>query len=424
MKTPTEKYHAVLKGELNEGEFVRQMRLAYPSHITQFNGYDDTVQILRNRGFIFEKAEEEATLEPSPENIQRGTRAELNDAGIDIEDVTEEDFEKAEAKAIKNIKKDYLYYYNVLANAGKKSKKDKEVNKPKEVKRGSEETDKDNAMEKVSLKEQREVLKESIISCIEAIKAKYGNDGDDMIRDFIKMHGSDIAGMSPEQCVAEYEEFRLANLDSLEEGDKPDYLDLDKDGDREESMKKAADDKEAMKEGQYFGADGDDIIELIKQRALNNDSSEIDEAMEVMEFIGQEYKIDFEFGAGQNRAFEGNTPQEKMLKEGMKKVIKSILSEGEEVNELDAEIEDRMDGMADRKLLNAAIQAIAALHQEYFNDGEMFDTSDIFEFLEGQYLTAHKNAGLYHLKETGVLEEEEEKKEDKKADKKADKKKK
>lgn len=418
MKTPTEKYHAVLKGELNEGEFVRQMRLAYPSHITQFNGYDDTVQILRNRGFIFEKAEEEATLEPSPESIQRGTRAELNDAGIDIEDVTEEDFEKAEAKAIKNIKKDYLYYYNVLANAGKKSKKDKEVNKPKEVKRGSEETDKDNAMEKVSLKEQREVLKESIVSCIEAIKAKYANDGDNMIRDFIKMHGSDIAGMSPEQCVAEYEEYRTANLDSLEEGDKPDFLDLDKDGDRKESMKKAAEDKKELNEDTvdpfYY-----DIIDFCKKSGDEQQCAE-----DIMEFLGQHYGIDFEYGTGQNRAFEGNTPQEDMLKEGMKKVIKSILSEGEEVNELDAEIEDRMDGMADRKLLNAAIQAIAALHQEYFNDGEMFDTSDIFEFLEGQYLTAHKNAGLYRLTETGVLEEEEEKKEDKKADKKADKKKK
>jgi hypothetical protein len=34
----------------------------------------------------------------------------------------------------------------------------------------------------------------------------------------------------------------------IEEADKPDYIDLDKDGDKEESMKKAAKDKEEMDE--------------------------------------------------------------------------------------------------------------------------------------------------------------------------------
>lgn len=53
---------------------------------------------------------------------------------------------------------------------------------------------------------------------------------------------------------------------------------------------------EEIKEQEYFGPDGDDIIEIIKSRTLNNDSSEIDEAMEVMEFIGQHYGINFEFG--------------------------------------------------------------------------------------------------------------------------------
>ena len=51
-----------------------------------------------------------------------------------------------------------------------------------------------------------------------------------------------------------------------------------------------------LEEQEYFGSDGDDIIEIIKSRTLNNDSSEIDEAIEVMEFIGQHYGINFEFG--------------------------------------------------------------------------------------------------------------------------------
>ena len=42
--------------------------------------------------------------------------------------------------------------------------------------------------------------------------------------------------------------------------------------------------------------DYDDIIELIKGKTVKNNSSEIDEAMEAMEFIGQHYGINFEFG--------------------------------------------------------------------------------------------------------------------------------
>ncbi len=49
----------------------------------------------------------------------------------------------------------------------------------------------------------------------------------------------------------------------LKEADKPDYLDLDKDGDKEESMKDAAEDKKEMDEGAdkntgMSGVDGDD----------------------------------------------------------------------------------------------------------------------------------------------------------------------
>ena len=47
---------------------------------------------------------------------------------------------------------------------------------------------------------------------------------------------------------------------------------------------------------------GEDIIEVIKAMAMEMDGDEIEAAMEVMEFIGEHYKIDFEFG----RAGGGN----------------------------------------------------------------------------------------------------------------------
>jgi hypothetical protein len=44
--------------------------------------------------------------------------------------------------------------------------------------------------------------------------------------------------------------------------------------------------------------DYDDIIELIKNKTRKHGGSEIDEAIDVMEFIGQHYGINFEFGRG------------------------------------------------------------------------------------------------------------------------------
>ena len=63
---------------------------------------------------------------------------------------------------------------------------------------------------------------------------------------------------------------------------------------------------------------GDDIIEVIKAMAMEMDGDELEAAMEVMEFIGEHYKIDFEFGRagggnyGRNDGapYEGKTSQQ------------------------------------------------------------------------------------------------------------------
>ena len=57
MKTLTEKYNAVLEGKLSKKQFVRDARLALPQHITQYNGYEDAVAILKNKGMVFEGLE-------------------------------------------------------------------------------------------------------------------------------------------------------------------------------------------------------------------------------------------------------------------------------------------------------------------------------------------------------------------------------
>ena len=201
MKTVTEKYHAVNEGAMSKAEFVRQMRLAHPQLISQFNGFNDSVQILKNKGLLFEKKEENEYENPSynlsPDAVRRGLRYELILAGLDpAGDISEEDYTKAHKKAQDNIMKDQLHYYRMIADDKTKIEHDK----MKETKRGAQETDTDNAMAKVELNEnvnKKQLIRESVESCVRAIRSKYPDDGDAMISAFFKMHMNDIAGMTP-----------------------------------------------------------------------------------------------------------------------------------------------------------------------------------------------------------------------------------
>ena len=64
--TATEKLRAVKNGLLAESEFTRQMRQLYPMYVSPHNGYKDTVQILKNRGMLFEEKEEDNSHKFSP----------------------------------------------------------------------------------------------------------------------------------------------------------------------------------------------------------------------------------------------------------------------------------------------------------------------------------------------------------------------
>ena len=168
--TVTEKYRAVLEGNMAKGEFVRQMRLAHPQHITQFNGFDDSVQILKNRGLLFEEKKEkveeakkaeyaEDCLPYSDEAFQRGIRYELEAKGVEVHagsNITLEDYDAAKDAADKHLSKDPMHYLNLLSGESSKvDKHDKEV----EVKRGEGKVDVFNGLKKSDLRENKEELK-------------------------------------------------------------------------------------------------------------------------------------------------------------------------------------------------------------------------------------------------------------------------
>ena len=367
MKTVTEKYHAVNEGAMSKAEFVRQMRLSHPQFISQFNGFDDSVQILKNRGLLFEKKEEVEYENPSynlsPDAVRRGLRYELELAGLDpAGDISEADYMKAHKKAEENIMKDQLHYYRMITHGETKVEHDK----MKETKRGAQETDTDNAMAKVKLNEDVEakaevesrtekvgkaILKDTEVmntvksfmkdaglsddkaSIKRTAKALYSAARgkaieDDSIRKalnnqstllegkgikdrliefgklllgatgagaFIAGVGAALAGFATAPmwimaglCVALiYKVITRNDKDSLYEEDleekaKPDYLDLDKDGNKEETMKQAAADKKAMNEAEQKikQALKKRIVKILKEgheETLHMDTPQIEE---------------------------------------------------------------------------------------------------------------------------------------------------
>lgn len=163
MKTLQEKYNAVSESRFTKAEFLRDARKQFPQFITQFNDFDSTVQIFKNRGLIAEAAavNSYAGDKYSVEALRRGIDAELEACGIDSAgNVSEEDYEKAKAKAEKNLEKDSTHYLKIMA---KESNAVDKHDKPVELKDNNK-VDTFNAMKKAQLKE---AMKKKIIAILE-----------------------------------------------------------------------------------------------------------------------------------------------------------------------------------------------------------------------------------------------------------------
>ena len=179
MKTIQEKYNAVLEGKFPKSQFVKDAKRELSQFLSPYNGFNDSVDILKGKGILTEAKHEEKTLEYdspvskySDETLRRGIDYELDMAGIDSAGtVSMEDREKAEAKAIKNLEKDEMHYLNLLA--GESNKVDKH-DKMVDVKKGNE-VDTFNGMKKAELKE--EVSDENFVKAMEVIKQTLSKEG-------------------------------------------------------------------------------------------------------------------------------------------------------------------------------------------------------------------------------------------------------
>src|SRR5210317_1862470 len=207
MRTIQEKYNAILEGKFSKSQFVKDAKRELSQFLSPYNGYEDTVSILKSKGVIYEAKKREVPEydKPAPgysiETLERAVDYELEGMGLmSQETVSEEDYAKAKKKAEKNLEKDVNHYLHLLSGDSKKvDKHDKYV----EVKKNNH-VDTFNGLKKAELKEGVEALKEEMVDLISFLKQKRGADNE-TIKDFLKMHFNDIRGASLDDVLDEFD---------------------------------------------------------------------------------------------------------------------------------------------------------------------------------------------------------------------------
>jgi len=344
--TVTEKYRAVTEGRLAKSEFVRQMRQKYPMYVSQYDSFDSTVQILKNRNMLYEVKVEKPTAEKvyddrpernySLDALERGIRAEL--AAMDIMahmHVKVEDYYKAEAKAKENLDKDCNHYLNLMA--GESNNVDKH-DREKEVKRGAKDIDTFNGMKKATLKEETEEVvnpnppmsedakKAMLGKVIGVLKSKYKDlISNNIIKDFLDMHYQDLKDGA--DIEDEFEAYAAANYQYYNRGIETDKVDYDK-----ELPGIGPDDFESMEEKQGKDHDGDGDIDSDDYMAAKDKA--IKKAMgkdESYAMKRMQKAHDQDQRAGKKSTYdiakEKQAEKEKQLKEAIKSIIKKSLTE-------------------------------------------------------------------------------------------------
>ena len=167
MKTIQEKYNAILEGKFSKTQFVRDAKRELPQFISPYNGFEDSISILKRRGMLTEMKLTgvqvyDDRVEPtySLDTLERGIDYELEAMGLDSsrpkENVSEKDLEKVKKKVEKNLAKDPNYYLHLLSGDSKKvDKHDQMVPVGK-----NNHVDVFNGLKKAELNEAKKLLKE------------------------------------------------------------------------------------------------------------------------------------------------------------------------------------------------------------------------------------------------------------------------
>ena len=250
MRTIQEKYNAILEGNFSKSQFVKDAKRELSQFISPFNGYKDTVSILKSKGVIFEAAKKEVPHYDKPEpgysieTIERGVDYELEGMGLmSQETVSEEDYAKAKQKAEKNLKKDPNHYLHLLAGESKKVDKHDQMIPVKK----NNHVDTNNGLKKAELREAIDYTldpyedRDKILKQVMSLLVREKGASREELKGFISTHMEDILNAPDEAAIVdEFEQYISVNNDYVDEKKGKDH---DGDGDIDSDDYLAAKDK-------------------------------------------------------------------------------------------------------------------------------------------------------------------------------------
>jgi len=238
MRTIQEKYNAILEGNFSKSQFVKDAKRELSQFLSPFNGYEDTVSILKSKGVIFEAAKKEVPHYDKPEpgysieTIERGVDYELEGMGLmSQETVSEEDYAKAKQKAEKNLKKDPNHYLHLLAGESKKVDKHDQMVPVKK----NNHVDTINGLKKAELREGIDSTldpyedRNVILKQVMALLVREKGASREELKGFISTHMEDILNAPDDAAIVdEFEQYISVNNDYVDEKKGKDH---DGDGD-------------------------------------------------------------------------------------------------------------------------------------------------------------------------------------------------
>ena len=266
MRTIQEKYNAILEGNFSKSQFVKDAKRELSQFLSPFNGYEDTVSILKSKGVIFEAAKKEVPHYDKPEpgysieTIERGVDYELEGMGLmSQETVSEEDYAKAKQKAEKNLKKDPNHYLHLLAGESKKVDKHDQMVPVKK----NNHVDTINGLKKAELREDIDPTLDpyedrgEILKQVMSLLVREKGASREELKGFISTHMEDILNAPDDASIVdEFEQYISVNNDYVDEKKGKDH---DGDGDIDSDDYMMAKDK-AIKGAKKEGIHDKDIL--------------------------------------------------------------------------------------------------------------------------------------------------------------------
>ena len=274
MRTIQEKYNAIAEGNFSKSQFVKDAKRELSQFLSPFNGYDDTVSILKNKGIIYEVKKEVPQYDkPEPGysigTIERGVDYELEAMGLmSNETVSEEDYGKAKKKAEKNLKKDPNHYLHLLSGDSKKVDKHDQMIP---VKKGNH-VDTFNGLKKAQLREEVDARLDpyedrgEILKQVMALLVREKGASREELKGFISTHMEDILNAPDDAAIVdEFEQYISVNNDYVDEKKGKDH---DGDGD----------------------IDGDDYM-MAKDKAIKGSMKEVETSIDPQKLEDMGYSV-------------------------------------------------------------------------------------------------------------------------------------